>query len=75
LWEEIAGQAEFYYGEAFKTMKEYPLTSRIQVKSAAYLYREILPTIRSKKYAVFGQKHYVNDETKREIVVGLSAFL
>lgn len=74
LWEEIARHAEFHYGEAFKTMKEYPLSSRIPVKTAAYLYREILPTIRSKKYAVFGQKHYVNDETKREIVVGLSAF-
>jgi 15-cis-phytoene synthase len=73
LWEEIAGHAEFNYGEAFKTMKEYPLSSRIPVKSAAYLYREILPTIRSKKHAVFGQKHYVNEETKREIVVGLSA--
>ncbi|MGR3766265.1 phytoene/squalene synthase family protein [Rossellomorea sp. NS-SX7] len=73
MWEEIAGHAEHYYDEAFKTMKEYPLSSRIPVKSAAYLYREILPTIRLKKYTVFGQKHFVKDETKKEIVVGLSS--
>ncbi len=73
MWEEIAGHAEYYYGEAFKTMKEYPLSSRIPVKGAAYLYRAILPTIRSKEYTVFGQKHYVEEETKKEIVVGLSS--
>ncbi|WP_083573933.1 phytoene/squalene synthase family protein [Rossellomorea aquimaris] len=73
LWEELAAHAESLYGEAFKTMQEYPLSSRIPVKGAAYLYREILPTIRSKKYKVFGQKLYVDDETKKEIVVGLSS--
>ncbi|KSU57253.1 phytoene synthase [[Bacillus] enclensis] len=73
LWEEIASEAESLYAEAFKTMKEYPLSSRIPVRGAAYLYREILPTIRSKKHKVFGQKHYVDEETKKEIVVGLSS--
>ncbi|MCA1054980.1 phytoene/squalene synthase family protein [Rossellomorea aquimaris] len=73
LWEEIAGHAESHYRESFKTMNEYPLSSRIPVKSAAYLYREILPTIRSKKHRVFGQKHYVDDAAKKEILVELSS--
>ncbi|WP_203363615.1 phytoene/squalene synthase family protein [Bacillus sp. REN10] len=68
MWEHVAEQAERFYQQAFQSMHEYPVAARMPVKGAAYLYREILPTIRSKKYAVFQEKHFVTDEAKKAIL-------
>ena len=51
--EHLADLAEKLYDQAFQTMDKYPVSSRVSVKAAAYLYREILPSIRSKNYNVF----------------------
>lgn len=71
VWEDLAKQAEGFYQEAFQTMNEYPMYSRIPVKSAAYLYREILTVIRSKQHQVFREKHFVEDKTKQQLLVNL----
>lgn len=71
VWEQLAEQAEGFYQEAFQTLKDYPVYSRIPVKSAAYLYREILTAVRSKKYHVFHEKHFVTDQTKQRILVNM----
>ncbi|MGG3924463.1 phytoene/squalene synthase family protein [Metabacillus fastidiosus] len=69
VWEHLAEVAEQFYNEAFQSMNEYPIYSRIPVKRAAYLYREILPVIRSKRYKVFKEKHFVTEKQKRLILV------
>ncbi|MCP8968255.1 phytoene/squalene synthase family protein [Ectobacillus sp. SYSU M60031] len=68
LWEDLARRAEVLYEEALASMHLYPLTSRLPVEGAARLYRAILPEIRKQGYTVFGQKHYVTDEAKQEIL-------
>ncbi len=71
VWEELAETAEFHYGRAFETIGDYPLSSRLPVKGAALVYREILVTIRSKEYTVFNQKHYVTEDSKQSILACL----
>lgn len=71
VWEELASKAEFHYKKAFETIHDYPLSSRVPVKGAALVYREILVTIRSKQYNVFREKHYVPEESKQAILACL----
>ncbi|RDI45879.1 phytoene/squalene synthase family protein [Falsibacillus pallidus] len=71
LWEHLAEEAERLYQQAFSTMNEYPLHSRIPVYGAGKLYREILSTVRSKQYQVFGEKHYVSDDKKKAILASI----
>ncbi|AIY06681.1 phytoene synthase [Planococcus sp. PAMC 21323] len=71
VWEELAETAELHYKKAFETINEYPLSSRVPVKGAALIYREILATIRIKEYKVFCEKHYVPDESKQAILACL----
>ena len=71
VWEELASKAEFHYKKAFETIQDYPLSSRVPVKGAALVYREILVTIRSKQYNVFCEKHYVPEESKQAILACL----
>lgn len=71
VWEELAKEAEHYYQKAFETINEYPVSSRIPVKGAGLVYREILTTIRKKDYNIFGQKHFVPDHFKQEILACL----
>jgi len=71
VWEEMAKTAEFHYKKAFETIQDYPLSSRVPVKGAALVYREILVTIRSKQYNVFREKHYVPEESKQAILACL----
>jgi 15-cis-phytoene synthase len=71
VWEELAVEAEEYYRKAFETIHEYPPSARLPVKGAALIYREILTTIRSKNYNVFGEKHFVSDASKQEILAYL----
>lgn len=71
VWEELAELAEFHYKKAFETINEYPMSSRVPVKGAALVYREILATIRTKEYNVFSEKHYVPDESKQAILACL----
>lgn len=71
VWEEMAKEAEYYYQKAFETINEYPVSSRIPVKGAGLVYREILITIRKKDYNVFGQKHFVPDHSKHHILACL----
>lgn len=71
VWEEMAHEAEYYYEKAFETINEYPVSSRIPVKGAGLVYREILTTIRKKDYNVFGQKHFVTDQSKQQILACL----
>lgn len=71
VWEELAEKAEFHYKKAFETIQDYPLSSRVPVKGAALVYREILVTIRSKQYNVFREKHYVPEESKQAILTYL----
>ena len=68
VWEELASIAESHYERAFETINDYPLSSRVPVKGAALVYREILSTIRSKEYTVFHEKHYVTDDSKQSIL-------
>ena len=68
VWEELASIAEHHYERAFETINDYPLSSRVPVKGAALVYREILSTIRSKEYTVFHEKHYVTDDSKQSIL-------
>ncbi|MGM0896355.1 MAG: phytoene/squalene synthase family protein [Bacillota bacterium] len=71
VWEELARTAESHYDYAFETMDDYPLSSRVPVKGAALVYREILATIRSKEYTVFHEKHYVTEDSKQSILACL----
>lgn len=71
VWEELAKLAEHHYQKAFETVNEYPVSSRIPVKGAGLVYREILTTIRKKEYNVFGQKHFVPDHSKQQILAYL----
>lgn len=71
VWEEMADEAEHQYRKAFETINEYPVSSRIPVKGAGMVYREILTTIRKKDYNVFGQKHFVPDQSKQRILACL----
>lgn len=71
VWEEMANEAEHQYRKAFETINEYPVSSRIPVKGAGMVYREILTTIRRKDYNVFGQKHFVPDQSKQRILACL----
>ncbi|ANU09772.1 phytoene/squalene synthase family protein [Planococcus antarcticus] len=71
VWEELAEKAEFHYKIAFETIQDYPLSSRVPVKGAALVYREILATIRTKEYNVFREKHYVPEESKQAILACL----
>lgn len=71
VWEDLAKQAEYFYEQAFETIHEYPLSSRIAVKGAGLVYREILSTIRDKHYNVFKEKHFVPDASKQAILAGL----
>lgn len=71
VWEEMAKEAEYHYQKAFETINEYPISSRIPVKGAGLVYREILTTIRKKEYNVFGQKHFVPDQSKQQILAYL----
>lgn len=71
VWEEMAQEAEYHYQKAFETIHEYPVSSRIPVKGAGLVYREILTTIRKKEYNVFGQKHFVPDQSKQKILACL----
>lgn len=71
VWEEMAKEAEHHYQKAFETIHEYPVSSRIPVKGAGLVYREILTTIRKKEYNVFGQKHFVSDQSKQQILAYL----
>lgn len=71
VWEELAETAELHYKKAFETIHEYPMSSRVPVKGAALVYREILATIRSKEYNVFCEKHFVPDESKQAILACL----
>ncbi|ALS77522.1 phytoene synthase [Planococcus kocurii] len=71
VWECLADEAEFHYKKAFETIQDYPLSSRVPVKGAALVYREILSTIRLKEYNVFSEKHYVPDKSKQAILACL----
>lgn len=71
VWEDMAKLAEHHYQKAFETVNEYPVSSRIPVKGAGLVYREILATIRKKEYNVFGQKHFVPDHSKQQILAYL----
>ena len=71
VWEDLAKQAEHYYQQAFETIHEYPLSSRIAVKGAGLVYREILSAIRDKRYNVFTEKQFVSDESKQAILAYL----
>ncbi|MFD1030060.1 phytoene/squalene synthase family protein [Metaplanococcus flavidus] len=71
VWEDMAEEAEYQYQKAFETINEYPVSSRIPVKGAGLVYREILTTIRKKDYNVFGQKHFVPDQSKQQILAYL----
>lgn len=71
VWEDLAKQAEYYYEQAFETIHEYPLSSRVAVKGAGLVYREILSTIRDKHYNVFKEKHFVPDSSKQAILASL----
>lgn len=71
VWEDLANLAEHHYQKAFETVNEYPVSSRIPVKGAGLVYREILTTIRKKDYNVFGQKHFVPDHSKQQILAYL----
>lgn len=68
LWEELARLAETLYDQALQSMNLYPLKSRIPVKGALHLYKEILQQIRDNKYLVFERKHYVSYARKNEIM-------
>ncbi|MED4461015.1 phytoene/squalene synthase family protein [Metabacillus fastidiosus] len=69
VWEHLAEVAEQFYNEAFRSMDEYPIYSRIPVKRAAYLSHKILSVIRSKRYKVFKEKHFTMKKRKRLILV------
>lgn len=71
VWEELAAEAERYYQHSFETIQEYPLQSRLAVKGAGLVYREILATIRNKEYNVFREKHYVTEKSKQAILACL----
>ncbi|WP_433742316.1 phytoene/squalene synthase family protein [Falsibacillus pallidus] len=71
LWEHLAEEAERLYQQAFSTMNDYPLHSRIPVYGAGKLYREILSAVRSKQYQVFGEKHFVSDDEKKAILASI----
>lgn len=71
LWEELAGMAESYYKESFKTISHYPLSSRVPVEGSGLVYREILSAIRKKHYDVFERKHFVPDASKQAILSAL----
>lgn len=71
VWEELAEEAEKYYRQAFETIQEYPLQSRVAVKAAGLVYREILFAIREKEYNVFREKHYVSEKSKQAILACL----
>ena len=68
LWEELASVAETLYAQALQSINLYPLKSRIPVKGALYLYKEILQQIKENQYGVFERKHYVSYARKREIM-------
>ncbi|MDN7227724.1 phytoene/squalene synthase family protein [Planococcus sp. N064] len=71
VWEELAGEAERHYRHSFETVHEYPLQSRMAVKGAGLVYREILSAIRDKEYMVFREKHYVSEQSKQAILACL----
>lgn len=71
VWEELASEAERYYQHSFETIQEYPLQSRMAVKGAGLVYREILSAIRNKEYNVFREKHYVTEKSKQAILACL----
>ncbi|MFD1861609.1 phytoene/squalene synthase family protein [Planococcus chinensis] len=71
VWEELAAEAERYYRHSFETIQEYPLQSRMAVKGAGLVYREILFAIREKEYNVFREKHYVSEKSKQAILACL----
>ncbi|WP_377889057.1 phytoene/squalene synthase family protein [Alkalihalobacillus sp. R86527] len=68
LWEKLASHAEYHYDKAFSTIDEYPLDARLPVKSSAILYRAILQSIRKKGYNIFGQRAYVTDDEKDQLL-------
>lgn len=71
VWEELAAEAERYYRQSFETIQEYPLQSRLAVKGAGLVYREILSAIREKEHNVFREKHYVSEKSKQAILACL----
>lgn len=68
LWEEIAHHAEHLYDKSLQTLHEYPVSARIPLKGAIFLYREILNEIREQHYTVFDQKHFVSKERKKVLL-------
>lgn len=71
VWEELAAEAERYYGQSFETVQEYPLQSRMALKGAGLVYREILFAIREKGHNVFREKHFVSEKSKQAILACL----
>ncbi|MCE7794397.1 phytoene/squalene synthase family protein [Salipaludibacillus sp. CUR1] len=68
LWEEMACLAEKYYELSLESIHLYPAASRMPVKAAAHFYREILNSVRSNGYDVFGQRAFVTSEEKKQIL-------
>ncbi|MBM7702625.1 phytoene/squalene synthase family protein [Metabacillus iocasae] len=71
LWEHLAQEAEGLYEKGLSTLHYYPLSSRMPLKGAAYLYRAILDKIRKEEYQVFDTKHYVTNEQKQQIIASI----
>ncbi|SDJ18474.1 phytoene/squalene synthase family protein [Salimicrobium halophilum] len=70
-WEYLAQKAENYYSRAMSTISYYPLTSRLPVKGAAYLYMSILDAVRREEYDVFTKRAFVEEEEKKRIIAKL----
>ncbi|SIS38274.1 phytoene/squalene synthase family protein [Salimicrobium flavidum] len=70
-WEYIAVKAEEYYASAMETLSYYPLSSRLPVKGAAYLYMNILEAVRNENYDVFRKRAFLNEEEKKRIIAEL----
>ncbi|SFJ90420.1 phytoene synthase [Halobacillus dabanensis] len=68
MWEDLASDAEMYYGRAMETLPNYPLYSRAPVGGASRMYRAILPAVRKSGYQVFKHRNYVSDQEKKQII-------
>ncbi|WP_078553116.1 phytoene/squalene synthase family protein [Bacillus alkalicellulosilyticus] len=69
VWEELAERAETLYQKALKSVHHYPISSRVPVLGALYMYREILAAVRRNDYDVFRTRAYVTKEEKEKVLV------
>jgi len=68
VWEFMAAEAEILYEQGLSSLHLYPMSSRIPLKGATFLYRAILKAVREQQYQVFGQKNFVTKEEKQKIL-------